>query len=164
MTEFQIGDIVEVVDENNDEFTLRGVIREVGPRVVVAFTYLSNFKSRQIKKVDTLSALTWKELRAKAKEVGVRAVGTRNELEASVAASMDAAVSPASMNRRSRDIGAETDFPIGAIVQISDPGDTLRDRCRGKVIDGPSVTVRLTNKEFEDEDKTYSKSNLTRVG
>ncbi len=161
---FAIGEMVEVVDKNNEEFTLRGVIREIGPPVVVAFTYLSNFKPKQIKKVDTLSTLTWKQLRTRAREVGVPAVGTRDELEASVAASLDAISSAASLGRRSRDIGSESDFPLDAIVQISDPDDTLRDNCRGKVIDGPSVTVRLTNRKFEVEEKRYAKSKLTRVG
>jgi len=157
---FAIGDIVEVVDKNNEEFTLRGVVREVGPPVVVAFTYLSNFKPKQITKVDSLSTLTWNQLRTRAKEVGVPAVGTRDELEASVAAIIVATSSPASSN----DIGTETDFPIDAIVQISDPEDKLRDKCRGKVITGPSVTVRLTNVNFDVEDKRYAKGKLTRVG
>ena len=160
MESFEIGDIVEIVDKNNDEFTLRGVVRDIGPPVVVAFTYLSNFKSNQLAKVDVLSTLTWNQLRSRAKEVGVPAVGTRVELEASVAATIVAT----STSALSTDIERETDFPIDSIVQISDPDDKLRDKCRGKVIAGPSVTVRLTNVNFDVEEKRYAKSKLTRGG
>ncbi len=160
----KVGDIVEVVDETNEHFPFRGVIQEGGPNVVVAFTYHVKLKSKQIKKVDvvptltTLNTLTLKQLRTKAKEVGVPAVGTRDKLVARIATSLTA-----SIPSTSRDM-TDSDFPIGALVQISDESDTLRDKCRGKVIDGPSVTVKLTNKKLAVEEKKFPKSKLTRVG
>lgn len=160
----KIGDIVEIVEDGHDGLGLRGKVREVGPPLVVAFTYLEPLKAKQVNKVDTPSTLTWNELRARAVAAGIPAAGKRDELEASVEAHIEAASAPTVPATATRGSSAANEFPVGAIVQINDPGDKLRHKCRGKVIDGPSVTVQLTNKDFEVEVKRYPKSKLIRVG
>jgi hypothetical protein len=159
-----IGDIVEIVDSEHEELGLCGKIRDLGPPLIVTFTYVETFKPNQVKKVDTPATLTFHQLRSRAKEAGIRAVGTRDELLASVQALKDEEVAAELAETRGLDVGAAKDFPLGAIVQINDPPDELRHNCRGKVIDGPSVNVRLTNKDFEVEDKVYPKGKLIRVG
>ncbi len=156
----KIGDIVEIIDANNENHTLRGEIKELGPPLKIAFTYVETFKVKQVKKVDVPSLLTWNELRARAKQAGIPAAGKREDLEATLVEHIAAAEPLHSLTRGL----ASEDFEVGAIVQVNDPEDRLRHNCRGKVIDGPSVTVRLTNMDFEVEERRYAKSKLIRVG
>lgn len=156
-----VGDVVEIIDVDNEDFALRGEIRELGPPLNIAFTFLQTFKLEQVKKVSSPSLLTWNELRARVKEAGIVAVGNREDLEASLNEHLEAN-KPA--QELTRDLAATGDIDIGAIVQIVDPDDKLRHNCRGKVIDGPSFTVRLTNMNFDTEERLYAKNKLIRVG
>ena len=81
----QLGDIVEVVDSADSQAVgCLGEIIEVGERVKVAVVHVFEFKPSQLKKNVDLTGLSWNELRARAKELGLAAVGKRDQLEAAV--------------------------------------------------------------------------------